>query len=55
MRIKELEIRFNDAFEKLEKQRQTLTPDSPLIAEQIKIANKIKEKINREKMKNGTL
>ncbi len=55
LRIVEYEKRFDEAFEKLEKQRQTLPPDSPLIAEQIKLTNKIKEKINREKIKNGNL
>ncbi len=53
LQIKELESRFDNAFEKLEKQRQILPSDSPLIAEQIKLTNKIKEKINKEKMKNG--
>ncbi len=55
LRIAEYEKRLAKAFEKLEKQRQTLPSDSPLIAEQIKLTNKIIEKINREKMKNGTL
>ncbi len=55
IRIKEYENRLDEEHKKYEKIQSSLSPDNPLIKEQRKKVNSLIEKLNREKLKNGTL
>ncbi len=55
IRIKEYENRLDEEHKKYEKIQSSLSPDNPSIKEQRKKVNSLIEKINREKIKNGTL
>ncbi len=55
IRIKEYENRLDEEHKKYEKMQSSLSSDNPSIKEQRKKVNSIIEKLNREKLKNGTL
>lgn len=55
IRIKEYENRLDEEYKKYEKMQSSLSSDNPSIKEQRKKVNSIIEKLNREKIKNGTL
>jgi hypothetical protein len=55
LRIAEYEKRFDKAFEAYKKLKANLSPENSLVEEQRRKVNELKEKIKREKIKNGTL
>ncbi len=55
LRIKEYEKRFDKESKSLKKLQTTLSAENGLIAQQTARVDKLREKIKKEKMKNGTL
>ncbi len=55
LRINEYEKRFDELFETYKKLESSLSSENSLVEQQRQKVNKLKEKINREKIKNGTL
>ena len=55
LRIADYEKRFDEALEVYKKLEANLSPENSLVEKEAKKVNKLIEKLNREKLRNGTL